>query len=172
MKLNQLLDIELLNKHRAAGFVGVQFHPTLPLRIYNYTHLAQYDGKAWGDGTIDYCRGLIVDNEDEIIARPFKKFHNLNTANIPETCEENLPAQEPIVSAKLYGSLGIYYWYDGQEGIATRGSFTSPQAVWATNWYKERQKISGMDEYDRWNGRWGQRRSSNHLSGESHRGEV
>ena len=100
MKLNQLLDMELLNKHRAAGFVGVQFHPTLPLRIYNYTHLAQYDGKAWGDGTIDYCRGLIVDNEDEIIARPFKKFHNLNTASIPETCEENLPTDHPHIIEK------------------------------------------------------------------------
>lgn len=139
MKLNQLLDIELLNKHRAAGFVGVQSHPTLPLRIYNYTHLAQYDGKAWGDGTIDYCRGLIVDNEDNIVARPFKKFHNLNTASIPETCEENLPKDQPLILKKYDGSLGIYWQYGEHFGIATRGSFTSPQAYWATEWLLTRK---------------------------------
>ena len=138
MKLYDLLDKEKLDHHIREGFVGVQRHPTLPLRIYNYTHLAQYDGKAWGDGTIDYCRGLIVDNEDNVVARPFKKFHNLNTAHIPETMAENLPTEIPEVSQKMDGSLGIWY-DDGTDAgaIATRGSFTSPQALWATKWWKE-----------------------------------
>src|SRR5271156_1066714 len=137
MKLDQLLNIDLLNKHRMDGFVGCQYHPTLPLRIYNYTHLAQYDGKAWGDGTIDYCRGLIVDNEDNIIARPFKKFHNLNTASMPETLVENLPLELPEITKKMDGSLGIWYPDGTPAGaIATRGSFTSPQALWATKWWK------------------------------------
>ena len=133
MKLNELLDVKLLNSHLANRFVGVQTHPTLPLRIFNYTHLAPH----WGDGTIDYCRGLIVDNEDNIIARPFKKFHNLNTASIPETLEENLPSYQPLILQKYDGSLGIYWQYGEHFGIATRGSFTSPQAQWATKWFLE-----------------------------------
>jgi RNA ligase len=48
------------------------------------------------------------------------------------------------------GSLGIFY-DDGAAGaIATRGSFTSPQALWATKWFKENiwnwKKIWGPNE--------------------------
>src|SRR5208282_4765209 len=157
MKLSELLNVDLLDRHRLNGYVGRQFHPTLPLRILNYTHLAQYDGKAWGDGTIDYCRGLIVDNEDNIIARPFKKFHNLNTESMPETMAEHLPFALPEITIKMDGSLGIWYPDGTPEGaIATRGSFTSPQALWATKWWKLEanagHRQSGL--YGPWKGHW------------------
>jgi RNA ligase len=143
MNLDQLLDTTLLNQHIHAGLINVQRHPTLPLRILNYSHLAQYE-PHWGDGTIDYCRGLIVDDEENIVARPFKKFHNLGTAMIPETWEENLPEGQPLITKKYDGSLGIYYEYDGQFGIATRGSFTSPQANWATKWIHLHTRGQGL----------------------------
>lgn len=140
MRLYDLVDPYKLEEHINERRVGVQQHPTLPLLIYNYTHLAQFD-PHWGDGTIDYCRGLIVANgggrDYEIIARPFKKFHNLNTPSVPETLEENLPRVIPTVTRKYDGSLGIYYSFDGNEAIATRGSFTSDQAQWATNFLRE-----------------------------------
>jgi RNA ligase len=137
MKLNKLLNTELLIQHAHNHLVGCQRHPTLPLRIYNYTHEAAHN-PIWGDGTIDYCRGLIVDDRDEIVSFPFKKFHNLNTIGIPETMYENLPkAMSYHATEKVDGSLGIYYddWDGG--AIATRGSFTSPQAQFATKWFKE-----------------------------------
>ncbi|MDA4129253.1 MAG: hypothetical protein OK457_00635 [Thaumarchaeota archaeon] len=142
-----LLDGDKLKEHLISGKISEQKHPTLPLRIYNYTHKAQFE-PAWGDGTIDYCRGLIVGPDNTVISRPFKKFHNLNTPSIPETMEENLPLTVPSVAKKLDGSLGIYYSYDGHEGIATRGSFTSPQASWATEWYaKHRAKLGWLPGY-------------------------
>ena len=137
MKLNEILDVEKLSDHICNRLVGVQRHPSLPLKIYNYTQNAQFD-PHWGDGTIDYCRGLIVDDQDNVIARPFKKFHNLNTEYIPETMEANLPKTTPTILEKYDGSLGILYRYYGEYGIATRGSFTSPQALWATEWFKDR----------------------------------
>jgi RNA ligase len=133
MKLGALLDIKELVQLAHDHFVGCQRHPTLPLRIYNYTSHAQFENK-WG-GTIDFCRGLIVDDNDNIVARPFKKFHNLQTSNLPETWEENLPQFFPMVTKKYDGSLGVYWKYDGHQGIATRGSFTSPQSQWATEWF-------------------------------------
>jgi RNA ligase len=142
MKIDDLLDFELLVHHQIHGLVGKQDHPVLPLRIYNYTNAAQFE-PHWGDGTIDYCRGLIVHRDTtDVIARPFKKFHNLNTTSIPETMEENLPFVEPSITKKIDGSLGIYYTYDGFEGIATRGSFTSPQAQWATAWYNKKKAFA------------------------------
>ena len=143
MRLYDLVDPILLFDHVEKGFVSVQRHPTLPLFIYNYTQKATFEN-VWGDGTIDYCRGLIVCNSGdrcyEIISRPFKKFHNLNTTSIPETLEENLPNTTPTITAKLDGSLGILWQFEGEYGIATRGSFTSPQATWATTLLKERVK--------------------------------
>jgi len=136
VKLYELVDPHKLKEHTDNGYVSVQKHPTLPLFIHNYTHKAQFDPK-WGDGTIDYCRGLITDEDYNIVARPFKKFHNLNTSSIPETMEENLPREgfTPHITKKIDGSLGILWQFEGHRGIATRGSFTSPQAIRATKMY-------------------------------------
>lgn len=57
-----------------AGFVREQTHPTWGYRILNYTEKAQYEG-FWSPVTLT-CRGLIVDNNGRIIARPFTKFFN------------------------------------------------------------------------------------------------
>lgn len=143
MKLEALLDVKELEQLAHDRFVGCQRHPTLPLRIYNYTQHAQFENK-WG-GAIDFCRGLIVDDENNIVARPFKKFHNLQTSNLPETWEENLPQTLPTITKKYDGSLGIYWKYDGDFGVATRGSFTSDQAQWATKWLKARLQHGFVD---------------------------
>lgn len=135
-KLSQVVDLYELDKHLVEGTVSKTRHPTLPLAIYNYTHLAQNTPGIWGDGTIDWCRGLIVDDNNNVIARPFKKFHNLNTPSIPETLEANLPKTTPTILEKLDGSLGILWRFEDKWGIATRGSFTSPQALWATEYVK------------------------------------
>src|SRR5271169_5724921 len=138
MLLGNLLNFGLLEKHVEDGLVNVQTHPTLPLRILNYTPKAAFEGK-WGDGVLDYCRGLIYNNAGEIVARPFKKFHNLNTQSMPETMAENLPPYLPEITLKMDGSLGIWYPDGTSHGaIATRGSFTSDQAIWATDWWKEK----------------------------------
>lgn len=134
VKLHEVLDVDLLKQHVNERLVGVQRHPSLPLLIYNYTQRAQFAG-IWNDGTIDYCRGLIVDDDNNVVARPFKKFHNLNTSFTPETMEDNLPTTRPNVTEKMDGSLGILWRYENNWGVATRGSFTSNQSRWATNWY-------------------------------------
>lgn len=143
MKLKNLLDPKELEQLAHEHLVGCQRHPSLPLRIYNYTQHAQFEQK-WG-GAIDFCRGLIVDDDDNIIARPFKKFHNLQTSYLPETWEENLPGLLPIVTKKYDGSLGVYWKYDRHFGVATRGSFTSPQSQWATDWMHKRAPRGFID---------------------------
>lgn len=117
------------------GYVSVQTHPSLPLVIYNYTPSAQYE-RAWNPVTTA-CRGLIADLDGNIVARPFAKFFNFGEIVDQHT---TLPAGDPIVTEKMDGSLGIIYTYtDPWTGyphiaVATRGSFTSDQAVWATQW--------------------------------------
>ncbi len=111
--------------------------PSGRLTIYNYTKRAPYSPELWNHVT-DKCRGLIVDAAGEVVARPFEKFWNLNDSHHPETLMENLPASAPVLTRKMDGSLGIGYPLDGVWRVATRGAFTSEQAVWASAWLAER----------------------------------
>lgn len=127
-KLDDLFDLLDLKAAIAGGYVRRQVHPTLPLAIYNYAELTQFE-RAWSPVTRT-CRGLIAHAETgEVLARPFRKFHNHDEPDAP-TFELDEPV---IVTDKLDGSLGIVYpTGDGGHAVATRGSFASEQAQHAT----------------------------------------
>ena len=158
-------DLNILNEYIEKGLIIKQVHPTLPLSIYNYSRTCQY-GRLWDDITLN-CRGLVLDNEGNVIAKPFPKFFNYeeHTAN-------EIPNELFDVYEKMDGSLGICFYYEreltyseryklwfngnyetgmeyceeivpnfddlyyhptprtkGEWHVATRGSFTSEQAV-------------------------------------------
>jgi RNA ligase len=117
-------------------------HPTEPYLIYNYTPKCQFS-KAWDEVTMQ-CRGLIVHKDTrEIIARPFPKFFNYE-----EHIEKGhkMPDEIPAVYDKRDGSLGIlYFGVQGHMYIATRGSFTSDQALWACKWLKKHAEHISFD---------------------------
>lgn len=127
------MKFEIERKYIDEKLVDEKTHPTLPLLLYNYTPVCQYS-RAWDETTMQ-CRGLIVHKDTrEIIARPFSKFFNYE-----EHMEkgESIPDEVPDVYAKFDGSLGILYFWKGEPYIATRGSFTSDQALWATEHIRE-----------------------------------
>lgn len=115
-------------------FISEQAHPEdSDVRIFNYTQKCQFE-KAWDEVTMA-CRGLIMNiRTGKIIARPFRKFFNYG-----EHVSNGwaIPTSQPEIYAKMDGSLGILYKINGRPWIATRGSFTSDQAIWATNWWRE-----------------------------------
>jgi RNA ligase len=130
--LSDILDPAHLATMVAERYIRVQRHPTLPLRIYNYTEKAQF-GRVWNTETLT-CRGLIVDDADRIVARPLRKFFNLS--EYAATFLPPLPVEPFTVFEKIDGSLGIRYVTPDGPAIATRGSFTSDQALWATDYYR------------------------------------
>jgi len=105
----------------AEGYISKRSHSSGDLFIYNYTAKAQYD-RLWTPETMQ-CRGLILDRDGAIAARPLPKFFNL------QEYQGNLPAEPFEVYEKLDGSLGILYWHQGQPHIASRGSFYSEQSI-------------------------------------------
>lgn len=123
------MNINKIQEEIANGYIKAQKHPTADLYIYNYTKKAQYD-RHWTPETM-MCRGLILDGEHNIVARPFEKFFNYG-----EIEGQVIPGEKPLFFEKYDGSLGVLYWVDGVPAIATRGSFTSEQAVWATSWFR------------------------------------
>ena len=130
--------MEIPVKYIEERLISAQPHPKKEsLIIYNYTPKCQFS-KNWDDIT-KMCRGLILDG-DKIIARPFPKFFNYGEEDI------ELPAEKPIITEKYDGSLGILYWLDSEPYIATRGSFISDQAEWATRWFRENVEYEELDK--------------------------
>ena len=114
------MNLETLNKYKEDGLLYNQIHPTLPLTIWNYTDKCQWEN-IWDEITLS-CRGLVTDDLGNVVARPFKKFFNLseNRTNTSDNFE---------IFEKLDGSLGILFFYGGNWILASRGSFTSDQAI-------------------------------------------
>ena len=126
--------INELKQLEKEGLITLRPNDSNTLLIANYTPKVQYD-KLWTE-TLMQCRGLIVDLEGNIVARPFPKFFNIEE-------HDNLPNEEFEVYDKMDGSLGILY-VDPAESkwkIATRGSFNSEQALKATKMLYEKYEV-------------------------------
>lgn len=136
-----VIDRATYKKAVEAGYIKVQSHPEVQgYLVHNYTDACTWD-QAWDEATLN-CRGLITDDDGNIVARGMPKFFNSDQEQAPKFALDD----KVIVSDKADGSLGIlYYLPDGTEAIATRGSFTSEQAVWATNWWRENRPSIALE---------------------------
>ena len=107
------------------------------LILFNYLPTAVYANR-WNYFE-QISRGLILNRKSgNVVARPFDKFWNWGEGG------RMTSAGIRSVTQKVDGSLGILYRQDGQLKIATRGSFTSEQALWATE-YLKRYDLSSLD---------------------------
>lgn len=116
------MNIDQLNKYYEDGLLIKQVHPVHPLTIWNYSPKVQYEN-LWDDIT-EQCRGLITDDKGNVLARPFRKFWNLEEHDINE-----LPVESFEVTEKMDGSFIIGFFYNDEFIMASRGSFTSTQAI-------------------------------------------
>ncbi|NJM46937.1 MAG: hypothetical protein HC860_12905 [Alkalinema sp. RU_4_3] len=82
------------------GYIVSQTHPTLPLTIYNYSAKTQYE-KAWNPATLN-CRGLVLDDQYQTIARPLQKFFNLS----------EYPGSLPNGTPEIYEKLLVLHGYE------------------------------------------------------------
>lgn len=142
VNIYDLMDADELVKMVKEGYVRVQRHPVYPYNIACYTKQAMFE-RVWNDVTLN-CRGLIYDqNTGEIIARPFKKFFNYEEPNAPVFA----PDDWVTVFDKVDGSLGIAYDTPDGPAIATKGSFTSDQALHATELLRAKYPLYQTDDY-------------------------
>ena len=108
-------------------------------KTINYSREVQYS-QEWDFITLN-CRGLIVDEEWNVVGRSFPKFFNHN-----EKENENLDIDklsDITIQEKLDGSLGIMFWdnIDNIWRISTKGSLESDQSKWAMNWYNSNKEL-------------------------------
>jgi RNA ligase len=114
-------NFDKLEKYVTDGLIEVNKHPDLPLYIYNYSRKVQYE-QLWDEVTLE-CRGLVLDESGEVIAKSLDKFFNFE-----EVKELDWSCEHVWIQEKMDGSMGILFNYAGDWHMATRGSFTSEQA--------------------------------------------
>jgi RNA ligase len=141
----------MMNVHPALRFSFDHLHTALMTRVdsgainitrkgslalFNYSKDCQFE-HLWDDYTI-MARGLILDMENEsIVALPFPKFFNASEKEGASVVKFDAPFD---AYTKMDGSLGIVYFHNGSWHVATRGSFTSDQSVWAEKWLHDNLK--------------------------------
>ena len=123
MKLHELVDIKELEELIENKYVSDRKHPSLPLRILNYTPKAT-EIKEWSN-TLSYCRGLVYEvTTGDVLAIPFRKFWNKgDSVHI-----KSLPTGIPRIFEKADGSYLNLFFYKDLPVVSTRGSFESDQA--------------------------------------------
>lgn len=119
------------------GYVRAVYHNGLVL--FDYSIHAQIEGRwNWFERA---SRGLILNAESgEVVALPFEKFFNWGEGG------RKSAGHLVEVTEKMDGSLGILYRHKGQHHISTRGSFTSDQAIWATEFLHEHYDMDELPD--------------------------
>lgn len=150
--ISSFMDMENLAKRIQERYILKSTHPEGGLHIYDYSKSAQYVPGIIYDPEVEVCRGLITDLDGFVVARPFKKFHNIGMHALTES-DSSTPGPRPLpldlpfeVFDKMDGSLGILYPYKGGHRVSTRGSFKSSQAIRATEIYQEKYKDQVIPE--------------------------
>jgi RNA ligase len=133
------LNIEKIEQAIEDGWVTKRKHPEADLYILNYSPAAQIEFH-WDKDTTMICRGLIVDDEWNVVARPFQKFFTIDQLTTLRNKVYHLYGLKfktmfdgPFrVFDKLDGSLGVLYPVGDKVAVATRGSFESEMAIKGT----------------------------------------
>ena len=98
------VDWNVLNNYIDNNIIVANKHPEYDLWILNYSPKVQ-SKQLWDKYTIA-CRGMIVDYEGNILARPYQKFKNIeeyNPTDIPQTNDFE-------VFEKVDGSLIVLFF--------------------------------------------------------------
>lgn len=149
MKLWDLMDMDLYRQMLLEKYIRVNEQGNY--RIINYTESAQY-GKVWNEVT-KQCRGLIIDQYWNVVARPFDKFFNYGEYQ----ADKLLLDYRVEVTDKMDGSLGILFgrdpnrtstnllYYPPVWNVATKGSMTSEQACMMQDILNEKYRDTYFD---------------------------
>lgn len=112
--------------------IEVNRHDSLPLAILNYNQIESPKTNP----IVRECRGLVLNTDDySIVARSFSRFFNWGEVadEMPLFNWANCKAQE-----KVDGSLVLFYHFNGEWHVNTRGSFAHGPMFneWQANYFK------------------------------------
>lgn len=142
MHISNLLNVDKLASEVQNGYIRVAKHESLPLKLYTYTDKTSYESR-WNTET-EVCRGLVVEDNGQVVAHCLRKFWNSSEHANGKSYAPPLPERLDFeIFAKMDGSMGTTFFYEDNWHVASKGSFHSEQAKWATDFL--RNKLSGAE---------------------------
>jgi RNA ligase len=138
------LPIEIRKPYVDDGFIRSAVTDDGTLAIYTYTDSCTF-ARKWDEVTMN-SRGHVFNIQTgECVARPFAKFFNLgeNEMSLVSCFDWNQPYE---CYEKIDGWMSSLLRHNGRFEIATRGSFHSTGAVWATNFIQTKDLSFLPDE--------------------------
>lgn len=137
--LGEVISIDKLTSHIAAGNIQQVNHPDGVTRLYTYT-VKCARGRVWDEVTT-LCRGIITRN-GLLIARPWGKFFQQNTRGMRETEKEFWPTTSPEITLMLDGEqCTAYESVEGRVCLANRYGFLSTAIGWGTSTLRKSLKF-------------------------------
>ena len=124
------MDLTKFEPYVKDGFLRKVVSPCGKFVLFNYTDATTY-AKKWDEITLN-SRGTVYEiSTGRVMAQAFPKFFNFG--ELPQEEQDSILNATGFDSfEKADGSLGII-WHDGEKWrVNTRGSFTSDQAIKAT----------------------------------------
>jgi len=127
------IDLIKLNEEIALGNVNKQVHPSLPIFIYKYSQQCVFS-RTWNETTL-LCRGLVLDEQGNIVINCMPKFFNHSESDGIQGYENRKNSDMSyVITDKMDGSLIQATKRNDKLIVTSSGSFTSPQAMKAYDW--------------------------------------
>jgi RNA ligase len=130
---------EFTERYENTGLVERRHHHEFPLDILHYSRKCVQEN-IW-DAVTGKCRGIIITrgaDGGEIVSRPFEKFHNYGAEPGWGATTFTPDAKFVTIWEKMDGFMCTLYTWEGVDYIASKGSFDSIHAKWATAWLRKK----------------------------------
>ena len=135
LDISDVMDEELLKYHIDNGNIKASRNEKTGLTVLKYTEGLSYK-RIWDEATLQ-SRGLIIDDDGEIIARGFNKF--FNKEELEDTYGINVEYNKPVtIMSKLDGALGIAFKQDDKWVVSMGGSLNSKLSEEATKLFNDK----------------------------------
>lgn len=137
LDIYDVMNENLLKYHLNNGNIKASRNDETGLTVLKYTEQLSYK-RIWDEATLQ-SRGLIIDDDGEIIARGFNKF--FNKEELENIYDIKVNYDKPVtVMPKLDGALGIAFKHDDQWVVSMGGSLNSKLSEDATALFNEKYK--------------------------------
>lgn len=133
-----------LDKLSDEGYLRKVISPCGNLVLYNYSDKCTFE-RNWNEHTLN-SRGTIYEiSTGKVVSYSFPKFFNFS--ELSESKQASLMSSKNFTTyEKMDGSLGNIYYYNNKWNVATRGSFSSDQAIEAEKILHEKYDVSVLDK--------------------------
>jgi hypothetical protein len=111
------------------------------LRVFKYNQQAFWNSMFSKLPLLRECRGLVLDVNDNIIAYPFTKVHNINENGVEEAREVHFKNKDYEFVEKINGFMLSVFKYNNEVMVSTTGTLDSMFCNIGNKWVDRYPKI-------------------------------